>query len=128
MLAGHKDLMGGRVELDRTDLQDFVGGCHPTSSQNSADSSHQLTGAEGLGDVVVATELQAEDSIDFVILSGHKQNGGPIPLGPQLPTNVCTAHARQANIQNHCHGASLSNAIQRLCAIIFNLNPKAITG
>ncbi len=71
----------GRVDLDAAQLDHR--GSHrglgdPGASKNGPDPGHQLAGGEGLGDVVVGTELEAQDPIHLVVPGTEDQHrGGP---------------------------------------------------
>ena len=51
------------------------------SAEDGLDACEELADAEGLGDVVVGSELEAEDFVDLLALGGEHDDGDVHPLG-----------------------------------------------
>src|SRR5215470_14434427 len=48
---------------------------HPSSAQNGTSTCEQFPGAEGLGEIVIGAELEANDTINFIGLVASHDNG-----------------------------------------------------
>ena len=80
-LAVHLHLVPVQVHEQPTDLQDagrreIVGG----TAQHRPRAGHDLTGVEGLGDVIVGTQFQAEDAVG-VLDAGREHDDGQVGQG-----------------------------------------------
>ena len=68
-------------------------------ADGGADAGQQLVGAEGLGQVVVSTQVQGGHFVFFVGAGGndHHREAGP---APELAQNIQAVHVGQPQIQN----------------------------
>ncbi|MNF63831.1 hypothetical protein D3C84_455440 [compost metagenome] len=79
-LAVPAQLPGRQVELIGAKAHHPLGGGRRTgqldgmASQHGADPGQQLTGIEGLGQVIIGPHLQPDDTIHFVPLGGEHQH------------------------------------------------------
>ena len=86
-------------------------GCAGGSPQNSLDPSEQLSAAEGLSDVVVCTQLQAEHLVDLVSL-GREHDDRHLALRAQAPANLDPVDLRQHAIE-HDHIIAIRRRLQQ---------------
>ncbi len=105
----HVHLTPGGVDGDGSHLEHRrVGGVATGSgaAQDSPDSSDQLARREGLGDVVVGTELETQHTVDLVVACAeHEDRHGwsAVPAGAdQAAADVEAVElARQADVEHH---------------------------
>src|SRR5260370_28059963 len=71
------------------------------AAEQSIDARQQFWWVEGLGQVVVGAQPQAENSVLDIRAAGHHQNGHPDTAGAHLTANVEAAVARQQHIQKN---------------------------
>ena len=74
----------------------------PARSHAAQDDVHpgdEFARAEGLGDVIVAADLEAQHAIDFVVARGEKQDRNVRGLS-DFPADVQAVEFRHADIQN----------------------------
>lgn len=69
------------------------------AAQKRADAGDQLAHAEGLGEVVVAADFQADDLVQLGVAGGKEQHGGR-GLRAQAAAQLVAVHARQHDIQD----------------------------
>tara|TARA_B100000959_G_C14967091_1_gene618202 strand:+ start:1879 stop:2523 length:645 start_codon:yes stop_codon:yes gene_type:complete len=114
--AVEKDLAAGRVDKDVTQLvhaTDRLTGC-ARPSQNGLYPGSQLPGAEGLGDVVVGTQLEADHPVDLVIACGQHDHGN-IRFSPNPATALESVNlTREADVQNDKVGGALTDHLKGL--------------
>ena len=72
----------------------------PEPPQHGLDPGEQLLGVEGLGDVVVSTELEPHHLVHGLAL-GREQHHRDVALLPHLLQYLEPAHARQHDVQDH---------------------------
>ena len=72
--AAHRQLMAvGSISISPTLMG--LGGSGPLeAAQHGLDAGNQFARAEGLGDVVVGAEFEAEDAVGFAALGGEKDD------------------------------------------------------
>ena len=78
-----------RVELERADALHFVVvarrlGAAGGAAEEHPDARDQLAHGEGLAEVVVAAELEAEDAVDFLVARGEEEDGDVLGLAADL--------------------------------------------
>jgi len=99
--AVHRVAMGGRVEPERTALQDRarVPRCAP---DQRLDPGQHLLHLEGFGEVVVGARAQPHDLLAPGAARGQDQHGHGAPvLAPALQDRESVQH-RQAEVEHHC--------------------------
>ena len=71
--ANHKD-HGGRIDLYLADFERAGRKRTFKAAQHSLNASHEFARAEGLGDVIVGSDLEAEDAVRLAALGGQENN------------------------------------------------------
>src|SRR5438445_7624784 len=69
--------------------------------QRDADARHQFVHAERLGDIVVGAEFQSLDDAGLVGAAGEDDDGNVEPVVTPFAQELMTAHAGQAEIEQH---------------------------
>ena len=64
------------------------GASHLVSPQNRADAGKQLPETERLGNVIVGTELEADDTVDFITAMPCGDDNRDIGMGAYCPAEV----------------------------------------
>ncbi len=67
----------------------------------SSDPGQQLSRPEGLGDVVVGSDLQAEHDVDLVVFGAEDDHRHPMPRPPDLAADVEPREIREHEIEHH---------------------------
>jgi hypothetical protein len=88
-----------------------------SSSQHSGDARHQLARAEGLGDVVVGAELEAEHAVELFVAAGQKDDRHFAPRS-NLPAHGQAVVLRHQDIEHDQLGRARLELAQRLSAIL----------
>ena len=80
--------------------------------RDSLNPGDQLPHAEGLGDVIVRAQLQAQDLVHLVAFGGKHDDGGIRRGGSALQTaaNLHAVNTGQHDIQQH-HGKTLMGCL-----------------
>lgn len=71
------------------------------------DPGHQLPDGEGLGDVVVRTQVQAQNFVLLLLPGGDNQHRGVFPLVPEELAHLKAVHLRQHEVQQDQVGTLL---------------------
>ena len=74
-------------------------GCGRSAAQNGVDARGEFAGIEGLGEVIIGADLQADDAVHVVAVSGehdHRDVGD----GTDLAENFEAAHAGEHHVEN----------------------------
>jgi len=69
------------------------------TAEDGADAGHDGAGREGLSDVVVGTEFESEDVIDFGIACGQEEDGDPREV-PDLAAKVEPREVGEADVED----------------------------
>jgi len=78
-LSGVADAIGSRVDREAPDLDDARGiDGRLRAAEQRFDAGDELSGAEGLGDVIVGTHFEADDAVGFVAARREHQDGQAI--------------------------------------------------
>ncbi len=80
----------GPTDQGRRTAVDQPGG----PSQDAADPGDDLPRREGLSDVVVRPELQADDPVHLVVARGDEEDRDPVALGAQDAADLYAVHPR----------------------------------
>src|SRR4051794_22588931 len=64
------------------------GASHLVSPQNRADAREQFSETEWLGDVIVGTELEADDTVDFITAMPRRDDDRNVRVGANLPQEI----------------------------------------
>jgi hypothetical protein len=75
------------------------------AAQDRPEPRHQLSRRAGLGDVVIRSQLQADDPVDVVAL-GREHENRDAALPADAPERLDAAQARQHDVQDHDRIAS----------------------
>jgi hypothetical protein len=67
-------------------------------AQGHSDTSQQLTGAEGFGQIIIGTGIQRPDLILFLVPGGDHDDRDFTPL-PQALGHLETVEVREAQVQ-----------------------------
>jgi hypothetical protein len=70
------------------------------SPQNRADAREQFPETERLGDVIVGTELKADDTVDFITAMPGRDDDRNVRMGANLPQEVQPVILAEPEIQN----------------------------
>ena len=99
--AVHEHPARAAIEGDATEDEDVarVGGMGV--AQGHLDPRHDLSRAEGLGDVVIAAHLETEDAVHLVVARRAEEHRGPVILGAHPTTDLRAVHAGEADIEDH---------------------------
>src|SRR4051812_40974469 len=76
------------------------GASHLVSPQNRADPREQFPETERLGDVIVGTELEADDTVDFITTVPCCDNNRNVRVGANFPQEVQPVILAESKIQN----------------------------
>src|SRR5690606_40503928 len=70
------------------------------ATEKGADPGHELARAEGLGDIIVRAELEADDLVDLAGLRGEHKNG-QVHLAAQVAADLKPVHCWGHEVQVH---------------------------
>ena len=98
----------------RPKCSDLIGGCSAadTAPQDRAQAREQLARLEGLRQVVVRAEFEADDAVDGIAAPGqheHRRVGGRA----QLPAQIEPVHVGQHQIEHDGVVLGLGELLQR---------------
>src|SRR6185437_14492760 len=109
------EIYGARGEIDRQppEAQRPGGDLRAGSAapEQRVDPRQQDSGLDGLDDVIVRSQLQAENMIDIVVARGEDQDRIAVS-GPQLPTDREAILSRQAQVENDDIRLALPHELQ----------------
>ena len=87
------------------------GGEHRRAAEIRLDARKQLAHGKGLGDVVVRTDLKAEDLVLLLFARGQDDDGHVVALGAQRAADIEAHHFRHHHVEQDevglffaCHG------------------------
>lgn len=69
------------------------------AAEDGADAGGEFAGAEGFGDVVVGSEFEADDAVDFAVTCGEEEDGDGGGLA-ESATDVEAAHVGESDIED----------------------------
>src|SRR5207244_398624 len=81
-----------------------------------AHAGHQLARAERLRHVVVAAELEPEDTVDLLVLRGEKDDRH-LRAAPQPPADLGAVELRHHDVEDDQVGRLAGEALERLLAV-----------
>ena len=118
-LAGDADGARIVVDLQRAETQHFAQrrGARRMAAQNRADAGQQFAWLEGLGQIIVGADLQADDAVHRVALGGqhqHRYLGRRAGQGTDAPAHLQPVHVGQHQVQQH----QIGHGFRRPCAQI----------
>jgi hypothetical protein len=87
-----------------------------------------LARGEGLGDVVVGAELEAEHAVDLVVARGAEQDRHPVAVGPQPPAHLGAVHLRQPDVEHHRDGAQGAGRGEAAAPVALHVDAEALAG
>src|SRR3954471_15026436 len=76
------------------------GTSHLVSPQDRADPREQFPETERLGDVIVGTEFEADDTVDFITTMPRGDDDRNVRMGANLPQEVQPVILAESKIQN----------------------------
>ena len=119
LLAGNAHRVAGRVDGQLTKGHGVggSGGLGHGAVQHGLDAGYQLTGREGLDNVVVGTALQAGQLVVFLAAGGQDDDRRVDVAGAHLPQAGHTVHERHHQVQNDQIEGSAGKLGQRSCAV-----------
>src|SRR5207342_745181 len=97
--ASDRGLTERRVDPDVADLDPAGRLAHGCSPQDGPDPSGQLSRRERLHDVVVRTELEANDAVDRLVLGRHDEDGD-VRSRSNVPAHVAPVPVREHQVQD----------------------------
>ena len=80
--------------------------------QHGLDPGHHLARREGLGQVVVAADLQPDDPVDLVVARGHEQHRRPVAALAQPPAQLDAVEVGQPDVEDDQHGLETPYGLQ----------------
>jgi len=119
LLAGNAHRVAGRVDGQLTKGHGVggSGGLGHGAVQHGLDAGYQLTGREGLDNVVVGTALQTGQLVVFLAAGGQDDDRRVDVAGAHLPQAGHTVHERHHQVQNDQIEGSAGKLGQRSCAV-----------
>jgi hypothetical protein len=100
--------------------------CAACAAQHGADPGDQLAGAERFGDVVVGTQLEADDPVDLVVARRHEQHRSPVVGGTHPTADLHAVHPGQADVEDDRDGAQPTDGVEYGRPIGLDLDPEAL--
>src|SRR5262249_1660006 len=102
--------------LDESALGVFLG-AH-AAARDGPNARAELAWREGLGDVVVGAELEAEHLVTFLDAPGHHDHGdrARLRIFLQSPADLPTVEVRHHDVDQHDVGVGFAHALERLGA------------
>src|SRR4051812_47990885 len=76
------------------------GASHLVSPQNRANAREQFPETERLGDVIVGTELEADDTVNFITAMPRRDDDRNVRVGANLPQEIQPVILAEPEIQN----------------------------
>ena len=123
---GDRHLASQRVEADVADLEDGLGSDGALAApEDGLDAGDQLSRVEGLRDVVVGADLEADDLVDVVVAGGEDDDGNVGCLA-QLFADGEAVHLRHHYVEDDQVGVDGARLLQRLFAVVRLFHPEAL--
>src|SRR5215217_4243057 len=127
-LAGHRDLAAVRsddehAEAQRVALGHRRRGCG--AAKYRLDAGNQFSRAEGLANVVIGADAEANDRVDLVALGRHHDDGY-IALGADAPADLKPVNARQHEVEQDKIRPCNRESRQRFSSIRGDLDREAV--
>src|ERR1700744_3913546 len=99
------------LEVDRDAADGEQRGRHrpALATKQGLEPGNEFTRGERLGQVIVGTELDAEDAVDLVVAGGDEDDGRPVAGFAQAPTDLDAVQARKSDIEDHGDGPQPPN-------------------
>ena len=85
--------------------------------QQGLDAAHQLAQAEGLGQVVVRAQLQADDLVHLLVARGQEQDRRLVARAAQPAQHLEAVDARQADVEDHEVGCVVRRELEAFFAV-----------
>ena len=126
-LASHPDLVATAVyhQVGKAHLRRTMRGLFADPAQHCPHPGYQFAGAEGLGDVVIGAQIQADESIRFGGL-GREHDDRHLGLGLQDTADVEPIHLGQQQVQHDQVRPSLAGQLQGFQAVVSDEHPVAV--
>src|SRR5262245_40652516 len=130
---GHFDQPAVATDGPGTDFEDDVAdgenifdnfGARLRSTQDGVDSRQQLSGVEGLGQVVVGADFQTDDAVDIVAARGQHDDGH-LRLRSKPSQDFDAVHLRHHHVQNDEGKVAAERLLESVLAVMRNLHAKA---
>ena len=99
----------------------------PRAAQHGADAGGDLTGAEGLDDVVVGAELQADHAVGLVAARGQHDDRH-LRLAPDLAADVVAGAVGEHQVEEDEVGAHARGRVERVRGSAGDLEVEALAG
>lgn len=97
----------------------------PAAAQNRANPRQRLAHVEGIRQVIVRAQLQAQNAVDHVILAGHHHDRNVVAV-PNGPGDIQPVFAAEVEIERHEIGRAAVEGPRHACAILRFLHEKPI--
>ncbi len=91
---------------------------HGGAADVGLDPGQQLPHGEGLGDIVVRAQLQAQDLVGLLLPGGEHQNGGGAALLPDGSADVKAIALGQHQVQQNQIGVLLQRQLEPGLAVV----------
>ena len=124
-LAVHGDLAGGGIERHAVHLQARGGGgARLVAAQDGAHAGHQLARVEGLGQVIVGAQFQADDAV-HVVGAGGQHEHRHVALLAQPAQDFEAVQPGQHDVQDYQVEAAVQGPVQAAAAFMHALHREA---
>ncbi|MNL31347.1 hypothetical protein D3C87_1531310 [compost metagenome] len=113
--------MLGEVDHQVAVLEDLalaLGVAGLAAAQQGLDAGDQLAEAEGLDQVVVGADLEADDAVDLLALGGEHDDGDVVLLAAQKAADLEAAQLGQHEVQNDQVGLRELDLLEGLLPIV----------
>jgi hypothetical protein len=104
----------------------FGGGSCAGATEECVNSREELADAEGLGDVVVSAEIQADNFVDFLTFGSKHQDGRRIFFGAELFAYVVSARAGEHDVKDDEGRMTLGYSIDGFITAVADRDVKTV--
>ena len=115
LVAVERHAQGGQVDGQRADDERLLSLFRGHAAQHRTDARHDLAGGEGLDDVVVRADVQAEDAVGILVARGDHEDGHA-RYAADAPADLHAVDAREHDVQQDQRGRGGVKERERLLA------------
>ena len=124
--AGDSDLVARQVDGEVTGAEHLGGRCVPAGApQHAPEPCHELPRGEGLRDVVVRAELEADDAVHLVVAGRHEEHGRPVATAPQASAHLDAVEHRQPDVEHDGARPQVARRVEGARAVTDDLDAVA---
>ena len=122
--AGEADRLSGAGNAVAVEIDLQIAGAYesrlvdaaPHAAQHCSHAGHKLTRREGLGDIVVRAQLQADEAVGLFD-AGGEHNDRHVRPAPQRAADVQAIHSRQVQVEHNQIRPLVTRHSQRCCPV-----------